>query len=164
MERTKIKHFDLFIFLYIIIYYASCKIVIPVLTIRTQDVGLFLIVKNRRLNDSEKILTETQMRVDRSAQEKKQINFVSQVVCASRRMVRVNNVALSHVPIQELSLNGQIDTQVGNLIVWFYFVRRLSGLNIDTLSAECCERYHQIENITDIASIAHQQFIIYVLL
>jgi len=53
-------------------------------------------------------------------------------------MVRVNNVALSHVPIQELSLNGQIDTQVGNLIVWFYFARRLSGLNIDTLSAECC--------------------------
>jgi len=99
-------------------------------------------MKNRRLNDSEKILTETQMRVDRSAQEKKQINFVSQVVCASRRMVRVNNVALSHVPIQELSLNGQIDTQVGNLIVWFYFARRLSGLNIDTLSAECCERYH----------------------
>jgi len=66
------------------------------------------------------------MRVDRSAQEKKQINFVSQVVCASRRMVRVNNVALSHVPIQELSLNGQIDTQVENLIVWFYFARRLS--------------------------------------
>lgn len=115
------------IFLYIICVIQDCA---PVLTRTTRpwDVGLFLMSKTGRLNDSEKILRETQMRVGRwGPHGKRKHKFHEPSSPRERRMAHVN-VALSHVHIQELSLNGQIDTQVGNLIVWFYFARHVWAL------------------------------------